>query len=298
MRHARHLAPTVLASIAFAAGIASVETQPIPEGQAAKIKGVISSRTGPEMTIQQADDASVVAVLNDYTQVRMKEGALGFRKKEVNVTLLLPGLRLEVEGTGNAAGQLIAQKVLLTSADLQAAREIQAGTAPLVAQEQQLAAGQQKLKQQQVALQEQEIKTKAATQKAQQSANLANQRIDDLNKYMTKYKTDIYFGNDQTSLSPEAKTELASLASEALSTNAYMVQIAGFASNTGSRQLNEELSNERADAVIAYLTQSGHIPLFRILAPAAMGASTAAGGDAALNRRVSVKVVVNEGIAQ
>jgi len=297
MSYARHLGPAVLACIALASGIVPAETQPIPEGQAAKIKGIVSSRAGPEMTIQQADSTSVVAVLNDYTQVQMKEG-LGLRKKHVNVTLLLPGLRLEVEGTGNAAGQLIAQKVLLTAANLQAAREIQAGTAPLVAQQQQLSAEQQKLTQEQAALQENEAKNEAATEQAQQAANLANQRINNLNQYTTNYKTDIYFGNDQTSLSPEAKVKLDRLASQALSTHAYMVQIAGYASSTGSRQLNEELSDERGDAVIAYLTQSGHIPLFRILAPAAMGASTAAGGDAALNRRVSVKVIVNEGIAQ
>ncbi|MBV8865602.1 MAG: OmpA family protein, partial [Acidobacteriaceae bacterium] len=80
--------------------------------------------------------------------------------------------------------------------------------------------------------------------------------------------------------------------------NAYMIQVAGYASSTGSAQLNEELSNQRSDAVIAYLTRSGHIPLFRVLAPAAMGASNNGGNDAAMNRRVVVKVVVNEGIAQ
>ncbi len=291
---------TTLICIAASVGIAAAQgqMQQIGQGQQAKIKGVISSRNGPDMTIQQPDNTSVVAVLNDYTQVQLKEGKLGFRKKEVNVTLLLPGLRVEVNGTGNANGQLMAQKVLFTGADLQAARDIQAGTAPVEAQQQQLSQEQSALKQQQAALSEKESQNAAAAQQAQASANLANQRISDLNKYVTKYKTDVYFGNDQTSLSPESKQNLASLASQALATNAYMVQVAGFASSTGSAQLNEELSNERADAVIAYLTQSGHIPLYRVLAPAAMGASSAAGNDPALNRRVSVKVVVNEGIAQ
>ena len=132
----------------------------------------------------------------------------------------------------------------------------------------------------------------------QQSANLANKRINDLNSYTTKYKTDVYFGNDQIALTSEAKTSLDNIASEARATNAYMIQVAAYASTSGSAQLNEELSNQRADAVIAFLTQSGHIPIYRILSPAAMGASTAAGSDAALNRRVVVKVVVNEGIAQ
>jgi outer membrane protein OmpA-like peptidoglycan-associated protein len=275
---------TALVCIVFSVGIAAAQIKQIPDGKKEKIKGVISARNGPDMTVEQSDNTRVIAVLNDYTQVKMKEGGLGFRKKTVNVTLLVPGLSLEVDGVGNANGQLTAEMVLLTRADVQASREIQAGNAPLEAQQQQLS--------------QEEKANRAAAQQAQASANLANQRISDLNKYTTKYKTDVYFGNDQISLSPEAEKSLSSLASEALSTNAYMVQVAGYASSTGSAQVNEELSNERADAVIAYLTKSGHIPLYRVLAPAAMGASSAAGGDQALNRRVLVKVVVNQGIAQ
>ncbi|MBV9500572.1 MAG: OmpA family protein [Acidobacteriaceae bacterium] len=286
------------AFVALSIGIAAAQTQSVQQGQPLKVKGVISSRNGPDMAVTEGDGTRIVAVLDDGTQVQMKEGHFGFRKKHIDLTLLLPGLRMEVEGTGNASGQLIAQKVTFTEADLQAAREIQAGTAPVESQEQQLSAEQQKLKQQEASLAQKEQQTDADARNAQQSANLANQRISELNSYTTKYKTDVYFGNDQISLSPEGKQSLASLASQALSTNAYMVQIAAYASRTGSAQLNEELSNERADAVIAYLRQSGHIPLYRILAPAAMGASSAAGSDPALNRRVVVKVVVNEGIAQ
>src|SRR5205823_14347342 len=113
-----------------------------------------------------------------------------------------------------------------------------------------------------------------------------------------KYTSSVYFGSDKTAVPQDAKPGLDQIASEALATKAYMIQIAGYASTSGSAQLNQELSNERADAVIAYLTQSGHIPIFRILAPAAMGASSKAGSDPSLNRRVVVKVVVNEGIAQ
>ena len=305
MTKAKCLGAIALAWVGISAGAAMAQTQAIAEGAPAKIDGVISSRNGPDMTIQEADGSKVVGVLNDYTQVQMKEGALHFRKKTVDVTVLIPGLRLQVQGTGNANGQLLVQKVILTSANLQAARDIQAGVAPVEAQEQQLSAEQQQMKQQQAALSEKEAQTQAAAaqaqqsaERAQQAANTANQRINELNTYTTKYKTDVYFATGRTSLTPEAQTSLGNIASEALSTNAYMIQVAGFASKTGSAQINEELSNERADAVIAYLTRSGHIPLYRILAPAAMGASASAGSDPTLNQRVLVKVVVNAGIAQ
>lgn len=305
MQHSRRMILTLACTAFVSVSGMQAKGQSIAEGQPVKIQGVISSRNGPDMTVQEPDGTSVVAVLNDYTEVKLKEGHFGFRKKQVDVTLLLPGLHIELQGTGTANGQVTAGTITFTEKALQAARDIQGGTSVLAAQQQQLSAQEQNLKAEQSALAAKEQKTQQATeqaqqaaQQAQQTAALANQRIDNLNKYATKYKAEVYFGVDQTSLSGEAKTTLSQIASEALTTNAYMIQVAGYASKTGSAQLNEELSNERADAVIAYLTRSGHIPLFRVLAPAAMGASTAAGTDEALNRRVSVKVVVNEGIAQ
>lgn len=298
MQHSRQMIITLACTAFVSVSGMQAKGQSISEGQPVKIQGVIASRNGPDMTVKEPDGTSVVAVLNDYTEVKLKEGHFGFRKKQVDVTLLLPGLHIELQGTGTANGQVTAGNVTFTERALQAARDIQGGTSVLTAQQQQLSAQEQNLKAEQSALAAKEQKTQQAAEQAQQTAALANQRIDNLNKYATKYNADVYFGVDKTALSEEAKTTLSQLASEALTTNAYMIQVAGYASKTGSAQLNEELSNERADAVIAYLTQSGHIPLFRVLAPAAMGASTSAGTDAALNRRVSVKVVVNEGIAQ
>jgi hypothetical protein len=170
-------------------------------------------------------------------------------------------LRLEVEGTGNAAGQFIAQKVLLTSVDLQAAREIQAGTAPLAAQ-QQLSAEQQKLTQQQLALQENEAKNEAATDQAQQSVDLANQRIDNLNKYATKYKTGIYFGMIRLLCLRRRRPSLTVSLLRPLNQRLHDSDRRR-RQQPGSCQLNEELSDETAHAVIARLTRSGHIPLFR-----------------------------------
>jgi hypothetical protein len=45
------------------------QLQQIAHGQQVKVKRVISSRNGPDMTIQQAFNPNVVVVLNDYTQM-------------------------------------------------------------------------------------------------------------------------------------------------------------------------------------------------------------------------------------
>jgi outer membrane protein OmpA-like peptidoglycan-associated protein len=81
-----------------------------------------------------------------------------------------------------------------------------------------------------------------------------------------------------------------------------MIEIAGYASIPGSKDFNQQLSEDRAEAVAQYLRNQKNIPLRRILAPAGYGAThpDAPNNDPqgrALNRRVDVKLIVSKGIA-
>jgi len=83
----------------------------------------------------------------------------------------------------------------------------------------------------------------------------------------------------------------------------YMVEIAGYASSTGSKQLNQKPSEERAASVAKYLRETQNVPKRRILVPAGYGAThpDATNDDSqgrALNRRVDVKVIVNKGLKE
>jgi outer membrane protein OmpA-like peptidoglycan-associated protein len=65
--------------------------------------------------------------------------------------------------------------------------------------------------------------------------------------------------------------------------------------------MNQQLSLDRSEAVIAYLEQSGGIPILHIVAPGAMGTSNPAASNEtaqgrAENRRVEVKVLLNKGM--
>jgi outer membrane protein OmpA-like peptidoglycan-associated protein len=76
----------------------------------------------------------------------------------------------------------------------------------------------------------------------------------------------------------------------------------GYADATGSAAMNTRLSEDRAKAVITYLTQQGGVPIRHIVAPGAMGeygptAPNETKAGRAENRRVEVKVLVNKGIA-
>jgi outer membrane protein OmpA-like peptidoglycan-associated protein len=83
----------------------------------------------------------------------------------------------------------------------------------------------------------------------------------------------------------------------------YMIEVAGYASSTGTKQVNQKLSEERAAAVTKYLLEQKNIPMRRILVPAGYGATHPAAENTdsqgrALNRRVDVKVLVNKGLAE
>jgi outer membrane protein OmpA-like peptidoglycan-associated protein len=102
-------------------------------------------------------------------------------------------------------------------------------------------------------------------------------------------------------LDAAAKADLDKLAALALSTDGYMIEVAGYASKTGPKELNQQLSEDRAAAVANYLRIHGNIPMRRILAPAGYGAThpDAENTDSQgreLNRRVDVRLIVNKGL--
>ena len=133
---------------------------------------------------------------------------------------------------------------------------------------------------------------------------MVNQRVSDLDSHKTVAQAVIYFPADGYTLDDAAKADLATLAAY---TNGgiegYMVEIAGYASNSGTKQLNQKLSEERAASVAKYLRESQNVPMRRILVPAGYGAThpDAQNSDPqgrALNRRVDVKVIVNKGLSE
>jgi outer membrane protein OmpA-like peptidoglycan-associated protein len=82
----------------------------------------------------------------------------------------------------------------------------------------------------------------------------------------------------------------------------YVIEVKGFADSTGDLVDNQQLSKERAQAVVAYLLQDCQVPVKNIVAPGAMSesnpvASNETARGRAENRRVDVKVLVNKGVA-
>src|SRR5664279_5375263 len=122
-----------------------------------QIQGVIDGRSGATMTVKTADAGNVVVLLTSTTQVEEVEGGLKMRKKQMGMTALIPGLPVEVKGS-TVNSQLVAEEVRFKGSDLKTAQDMQAGMAPVIAQEQ---AQQQKLAQQQAQLQQQQAQLQA-----------------------------------------------------------------------------------------------------------------------------------------
>jgi OmpA-OmpF porin, OOP family len=277
--------------------------------QSANLQGLITGRSGASMTVQTQDSGNVVVVLTPATQVEEASGVFHFRKKELGMTALIPGLPVQVQGAYNGQNQLIADVVKFKSGDLKNAEDIQAGITPT---EQQVEANQaaiqqdqQKIAQEQQAQSQQQAQLNAEQQKiAANKAAIAaaNKRFGELADYNILGEVTVYFANGSTMVDQQYRPQLLKLAKQAMTINAYIIQVQGYASSVGSAALNQKLSQERADHVLDVMEQQGGIPLTNVLAPGAMGTSDQVASDAtaegqAQNRRVVVRILQNKGIA-
>jgi OmpA-OmpF porin, OOP family len=225
------------------------------------------------------------------------------------VTSLIPGLPVEVKGTTNDQGQLVADSVKFKGNDLKAAMDTQAGLQPTVAaqeaDQQKIQENEQALAAQQAALTAQQAQLSAADQKiAANKAAIAaaNRRFGELGDYNILGEVTVLFGNGKTTVEPQYQPQLSKLAEQALTVTGYVIQVKGYASAVGSASLNQKLSVERANAVTQYLEQDANVPLTNMLAPGAMGTADQVVPDKtaegqAENRRVVVMILQNKGIA-
>jgi len=290
----------VLAGLAFA-GIVTAQTS--------QVQGLITGRNGATMTVKTQDGEPVVVALTTDTQVEEVEGAFKLRKKQLGLTALIPGLPVQVKGMMNDKHQLVADTVKFKASDLKVAQDIQAGLTPtqqqLQANETQTAANQQAIasNQQAISANQQEIAASQEKIAANRAAiEEANKRFGEMGEYNILDEVTVLFANGKVDVEAKYKPQLIALAQKALTINGYIIQVQGYASSVGSAALNQKLSMERANNVLAILEQDGSIPLTNILAPGAMGSSNPAASNTtaegqAENRRVVVRVLQNKGIA-
>jgi len=283
-------------------------------GDKTKVNGMITTRTGETLIVKSGDGTTTV-VLTDDTRTKDDKGLFGLEKQQVSSAVLIPGLKVEVEGTPHDQGRLVAKTITVDGDDLETAELIQSGlhsTAEQVAANvRTLEAHQGKLAGHdvQLASHQENIETnqqniaanKEKIEKSMKDIEEHEQRFAALTDFDVKGETTVKFKVGSSTISKEDQEQLKTLAGTAAGLKGYIVEVMGYADATGDAEMNTKLSEDRAKSVITFLIQQGNVPIRHIVAPGAMGeygekAPNETKAGRAENRRVEVKVLVNKGI--
>src|SRR5262245_7237176 len=98
-----------------------------------RTKGMITSRTG-ETLIVKTSAGKVTVVLTDDTTTKDDKGLFGLDKQQMSNVVLIPGLKVEVEGTSDDQGRVVAKTITVDGDDLETAEMVQAGLHPTAEQ--------------------------------------------------------------------------------------------------------------------------------------------------------------------
>ncbi|HKG97897.1 MAG TPA: OmpA family protein [Pyrinomonadaceae bacterium] len=266
----------------------SLNARSIPSGSKMKFRGVVISRDADVFTIRDRSRADYQVLITDNTSIKTNGGFLRSGKK-YPVTDILRGLIVEVEGRGDAQGQLVAEKIRFNESDMRAAITSDTRVSPVEANQERMAG------------QMDELYAVAAEARAEVKA--VNERVSALDDYDVQETVAVTFRVNSAVLSPEAKQQLDELAAKTAGAKAFMIEVAGHTDATGSEAKNFRLSRARADAVVQYLAVTHKIPLRRFVTPMGYGKTEAVADNTTAegrkqNRRVEVKMIVNRGLNQ
>ena len=267
--------------------------QQVPSGSKAKIKGVITSRTPDGFILKDAKLAETYCVLTDGTRVLL-DGKPVTQAQRTELAKLVGGIIVQVEGRGNASGQLLTEKISVANKDVRNASALANKVNPLEERTSQLEEQHQALTQDVAELNE---LTKIATEEAKR----ANDRVSALDNYEVKESASVTFAVNQSVLTAASKATLDALVAKSVGLKGAAYEITGYTDTTGNPEKNRILSEKRATAVITYLTDTHGIPLRRIVTPLGYGqqkpiADNSTPEGRAQNRRVEVKLMQQGGI--
>jgi outer membrane protein OmpA-like peptidoglycan-associated protein len=229
--------------------------------QDVKMEGIIVTHQHGMLTIKTPSGNQPVA-LGPNVRVRSISGAFSGNKQVVPPASLIPGLPVIVEGVHGPGGHFVAHEVDYKAKDYKVAAQVNAGV----------------------------------EETARREAELRN-AYSKMGEWNVLQEKNVFFKTGSAVISAEGKQMLTETAREAPKHKGYAISVLGYADPRGTAKANERLSNRRAQAVINFLKQSGHVQPGRVLAASAMGeeyyhAAQAADEKAHANsRRVTVRVV-------
>jgi OmpA-OmpF porin, OOP family len=281
-----------------------------------KMKGVVVKRDPDSFTMSETTGGPVTTVLlTESTEVKSHKKGLMRGSKEYGASYILRGLRLEVDGTRNADGAIVADKIRFDEQDLRTAQALKATLDPAEAElnaklaeqqrQQEILAGQ--IDENRALTQQAQASADAAAEsakKAQQTADYANNRINGLDDFDPIKTITVQFATGSAKLGPQAKATIDEAAAwvKSQNTKGWVMAVIGYADTTGNSQRNIDLSERRANAVIYYIVSKYKMPLNRLVQPFGYGqlepvAENKTKAGRAKNRRVEIRLMVNKGIS-
>ena len=289
----------------------------IPNGeQVKKMKGIVVKRDPDSFKMTETTGGpQTIVILTADTEVKSHKRGVFRGSKEYGASYILRGLRLEVDGVGNAEGHLVADKIRFDEQDLRSAQALKSTLDPVEAEvnaklaeqqaEQERLAGQ--LEENRALTEKAQASADAAAEaakKAQQTADYANNRINGLDDFDSIKTITVHFTSGSASLGPKAKATIDEAAAwvKTQNTKGWVMAVIGYADTTGSSQRNIDLSERRANSVIYYIVSKYKMPLNRLVQPFGYGqlepvAENKSKAGRAKNRRVEIRLMINKGIA-
>jgi outer membrane protein OmpA-like peptidoglycan-associated protein len=122
--------------------------------------------------------------------------------------------------------------------------------------------------------------------------------VDAMNKYQVLRAETVLFAVNQSVLTADSKAQLDELAKSSEGLERFVIEVQGFTDKTGTPDINEKLSQSRAQEVARYLANEHKIPV-RSISLLGSGYAQPVADDATregrkLNRRVEVRLFVPE----
>jgi len=281
----------------------------VASGQKLKLKGTVVAKDSDKIIVRDTTGVDTNVMLNSSTSIKTKGGFFG-GGNTIATNQIVRGLNLEIEGRGDNAGNLSAEKVRFTKDNLAVAQSLESRIAPAEDRLTQTEQNAQRISGQIDELMAVSNAARGGAKAAQDSAdaaiagvNATNQRISSVDDYVVQTNATINFKVGSAVLSPEGKQNLDTVAQTALTMKGYLIEVTGFASSDGDEKKNKELSRRRAQTVLDYLIETHNIPLRRIGTSFGFGEAQAVADNSTRegreqNRRVEVKLTVSKGLNQ
>ena len=268
------------------------------------------------IVVRDATGIDTNVVLTSATSIKTKGG---FLRSGTNVasSQLVRGLNMEIEGTGDNSGNLVAKQVRFSNDDFKVAQSIETRVGPAEERLSEAEQNAQRISGQIDELMAVSNAARGGAKAAQETAdaaretadaavagvNATNQRISAIDDYVVQSSATVNFRVNSSLLSPDAKQSLDQVALAALSMKGYVIEVTGFASSDGDAKKNKILSQRRAQAVIDYLVETHNIPLRRIGTSYGYGELNAIADNSTRegreqNRRVEIKLMASRGMNQ